>query len=77
MLRDCVWDGATCQGKHDAKFAQDLVDLKPKLVQLYRDALSRAAPGARLVVVGYPQPVPGRPLRQPTATCCTPTARCG
>ncbi|GAB3680318.1 SGNH/GDSL hydrolase family protein [Angustibacter aerolatus] len=61
VLRDCVWDGATCQGKHDAKFAQDLVDLKPKLVQLYRDALSRAAPGARLVVVGYPQLFPDDP----------------
>lgn len=61
VLADCVWDGATCEEKNEATFQQNLRELRPKLVALYREALDRAADGARVIVVGYPRLFPDDP----------------
>lgn len=61
VLADCVWDGATCEDKNEADFQRNLRELRPRLVQLYRDTAARAAPGARVIVVGYPPLFPQHP----------------
>jgi lysophospholipase L1-like esterase len=61
VLADCVWDGATCEDKNEAAFANNLRDLRPRMVQMYREARERAADGARVIVVGYPRLFPDDP----------------
>ncbi|MGH9222287.1 MAG: SGNH/GDSL hydrolase family protein [Acidimicrobiales bacterium] len=52
-IRDCVLGEQSCV-RHEAAVNQDLAALEPRLAQVFGE-VRRRAPGARLIVVGYPQ----------------------
>jgi lysophospholipase L1-like esterase len=61
VVQDCVVNGesgapflASCQEKHDQRIARRLPELRTRLLATYQE-IHRKAPGARIVVVGYPQ----------------------
>lgn len=60
VLMDCMINGQRgipgfrCQEKWDDELGDRIEDLRPQLVELYRDMQERA-PNARIVIMGYPR----------------------